>query len=94
RNAIERAVILATGPEIVPADLPESVATAGVAGPEVALGALVTLDAIEQVHIRLVTGRTSTLEEAARVLGVDAATIYRKRKRWAAAAEAAAMQSA
>jgi transcriptional regulator of acetoin/glycerol metabolism len=24
------------------------------------------------------------LEEAARVLGIDAATIYRKRKRWAA----------
>jgi NtrC-family two-component system response regulator AlgB len=36
------------------------------------------------VHVRLVAARTGTLEEAARVLGIDAATIYRKRKRWAA----------
>jgi signal transduction histidine kinase len=36
-----------------------------------------------RAHLRLVTARTSTLEEAARVLGIDAATIYRKRKRWA-----------
>jgi len=50
----------------------------------VALGALVSLEAVEQAHVRLVTARTSTLEEAARVLGIDAATIYRKRKRWAA----------
>ena len=43
------------------------------------------LEAVEQMHVRLVTTRTATLEEAARVLGIDAATIYRKRKRWAAA---------
>jgi NtrC-family two-component system response regulator AlgB len=90
RNAIERAVILAADTEIGPADLPEVVATAGTGGPEVSLGALVPLDAIERAHIQLVTGRTDTLEEAARVLGVDAATIYRKRKRWAAAAAAMA----
>jgi NtrC-family two-component system response regulator AlgB len=47
---------------------------------------LVPLEAIEQAHLRLVTARTPTLEEAARVLGIDAATIYRKRKRWASEA--------
>ncbi len=57
--------------------------------PEVALGALVPLEAIERMHVSLVTARTPTLEAAARVLGVDAATIYRKRKRWAAALETA-----
>lgn len=86
RNAIERAVILARGDEIGLADLPDAVVAAGATGPEVALGALVSLDEIERAHLRLVMARTPTLEEAARVLGVDAATLYRKRKRWAAEA--------
>lgn len=89
RNAIERAVILARGPQVELDDLPAALAVPAAGGPEVALGALVPLDAIEQAHLRLVTARTSTLEEAARVLGIDAATIYRKRKRWAAEAPAA-----
>jgi NtrC-family two-component system response regulator AlgB len=88
RNAIERAVILAPGELVGLGDLPDGVAAAGAGGPEIALGALVSLEAIERAHVRLVTARTSTLEEAARVLGVDAATIYRKRKRWAAEAAA------
>jgi two-component system, NtrC family, response regulator AlgB len=85
RNAIERAVILAPGAQIGLEDLPEAIATAGLQRPEVALGALVPLDEIERVHVQLVTSRTATLEEAASILEVDAATIYRKRKRWAAA---------
>jgi NtrC-family two-component system response regulator AlgB len=84
RNALERAVILARGPQVELDDLPAALAVPAAGGPEVALGALVPLEAIEQAHVRLVTARTATLEEAARVLGIDAATIYRKRKRWAA----------
>jgi NtrC-family two-component system response regulator AlgB len=84
RNALERAVILARGPQVELDDLPAALAVPAGGGPEVALGALVPLEAIEQAHLRLVTARTATLEEAARVLGIDAATIYRKRKRWAA----------
>jgi NtrC-family two-component system response regulator AlgB len=84
RNSIERAVILARGHQVELADLPAELAVPAAGGAEVALGALVPMDAIEQAHVRLVTARTSTLEEAARVLGIDAATIYRKRKRWAA----------
>ncbi len=82
RNSIERAVILARGEQVELDDLPAELAVPG-GGTEVALGALVPLEAIEQAHLRLVTARTTTLEEAARVLGIDAATIYRKRKRWA-----------
>jgi two-component system, NtrC family, response regulator AlgB len=85
RNSIERAVILARGEQVELADLPAELAVPA-GGPEVALGALVPLEAIEQAHLRLVTARTATLEEAARVLGIDAATIYRKRKRWASEA--------
>ena len=84
RNSVERAVILARGPAVEVGDLPVELAVPAAGGTEVALGALVPLDAIEQAHVRLVTTRTATLEEAARVLGIDAATIYRKRKRWAA----------
>ncbi len=90
RNAIERAVILSRGDRVELHDLPAELAVPAAGGPEVALGALVPLEAVEQAHLRLVTARTATLEEAARVLGIDAATIYRKRKRWAEAAAAAA----
>jgi NtrC-family two-component system response regulator AlgB len=83
RNAIERAVILSSTPEVRLFDLPDGFAATGRANPEVALGALLPLRAIEEAHVRQVTARTTTLEEAARVLGVDVATIYRKRKRWA-----------
>ena len=82
RNSIERAVILARGRQVELHDLPGELAVSG--GTEVAIGALVALEAVEQAHVRLVTLRTATLDEAARVLGIDTATIYRKRKRWAA----------
>lgn len=84
RNSVERAVILARGAKVQLEDLPGELAISNHSGPDVALGALVPLEAVEQMHVRLVTTRTATLEEAARVLGIDAATIYRKRKRWAA----------
>lgn len=90
RNAIERAAILSRGPEIGLADLPEAVVAAGSTGAEVTVGALVSLEEIERAHLRLVMARTSTLEEAARVLGLDSATLYRKRKRWASEASAPA----
>ncbi|MDB6072255.1 MAG: hypothetical protein JWL81_3426, partial [Verrucomicrobiales bacterium] len=32
-------------------------------------------------HIRRIVEATPTIQEAARVLGIDAATIYRKRRR-------------
>jgi NtrC-family two-component system response regulator AlgB len=88
RNSIERAVILARGAAVELDDLPAELAGPAAPGQEVALGALLPLETIEQAHVRLVMARTPTLEEAARVLGIDAATIYRKRKRWAAGATA------
>jgi DNA-binding NtrC family response regulator len=46
------------------------------------VGDLVSVDELEREHIRQVIGKTKNLGEAARVLGIDAATLYRKRKRW------------
>jgi two-component system, NtrC family, response regulator AlgB len=44
------------------------------------LGDLAPLSAIEQEHIRRVLGRTASLREAAAVLGIDQATLWRRRK--------------
>ena len=84
RNAIERAAILAEGPEIGLADLPERIIPRPFAGPDqaVALGSLVSLDVLEAEHIRRVLAATPSREEAARVLGIDPSTLYRKRKQY------------
>jgi len=36
---------------------------------------------LEAAHLRIVLERTSNLAEAAEVLGIDQATLYRKRKK-------------
>lgn len=86
RNAIERAVIMSRGETVECADLPDTLASQAPTG-ETTLGALVSLEEITREHVRRVLARTATLEEAARVLGIDDATLYRKRKRWAAEAK-------
>jgi NtrC-family two-component system response regulator AlgB len=82
RNVIERAVILARGARLELDDLPAELAATRARSVE--LGAMVPLDALEQEHVRRVIARTVKLEDAAAVLGIDIATLYRKRKRWAA----------
>jgi len=88
RNAIERAVIMSRGEQITRDDLPDTLVSDGGANDGVMLGGLVSLEQLEREHVRRVVARTSTLEEAARVLGIDGATLYRKRKRWAEEAKA------
>ena len=41
-----------------------------------------SLDAVEREHITRVIARTATLDEAAAVLGIDASTLWRKRKKY------------
>ncbi len=79
RNVIERAVILARGELIERADLPEEFGSIPTAG--VALGARVSLEVIEGEHIRRVLGVARNLDEAARWLEIDPATLYRKRQK-------------
>ena len=77
RNVIERAVILSSGDSIGVADLSESVQPTS----EMRLGGPFTLEAIENEHIRGVISATRSLEEAASVLCIDPATLYRRRKK-------------
>jgi NtrC-family two-component system response regulator AlgB len=79
RNAVERAVILTTGGTIEVADLPEAFQKA--ADPAPVVGGRVSLDALEAEHIRRVLALARNLDEAARTLGIDPATLYRKRQK-------------
>jgi two-component system, NtrC family, response regulator AlgB len=83
RNLVERAVILVTGEEIDLADLPNKFTEvmAGPGGGAVRIGGRFSLEELESEHIRLVVEKTETMEEASRILGIDPATLYRKRKR-------------
>lgn len=84
RNAIERAVILAEGDEITPRDLPEPGGSTTLNGHDhgAEVGQRVSIEKLECEHIRRVMAITDSLQEAAEVLGIDAATLYRKRKRY------------
>ncbi len=110
RNAIERATMLADGPEVGPelllpksaipgpasspaptarsaaATVPGSAASKSPAASEpgaaaeLQLGDLASLSEIEQEHIRRVLARGGSLREAAAILGIDQATLWRRRK--------------
>jgi len=78
---IERAIILCRRDRIGVEDLPLPVARP-VERRAVEVGTLSTLDAVEEAHIRRVLAGTKTLEDAARVLGIDTATLWRRRKKY------------
>ena len=46
------------------------------------VGDLISIDELEREHISQVIAKTKNLGEASRVLGIDPATLYRKRRRW------------
>ncbi len=50
--------------------------------PSIRPGTRVSLEALEREHIKRIVSGTKSLAEAASVLGIDAATLYRKRKRY------------
>jgi NtrC-family two-component system response regulator AlgB len=79
RNVVERTVILAPGPLIELADLPEEFGAQR--SPAVAVGARVSLDELEAEHIRRILATSRNLDDAARTLGIDPATLYRKRQK-------------
>ena len=79
RNAVERAVILTPGQVLEPESFPERMA--GISRNVPVLGGDFTVEEIEREHIHRVLARAATQEEAARILGLDASTLWRKRKR-------------
>jgi two-component system, NtrC family, response regulator AlgB len=80
RNAMERAVILWPAQRLGLEALPETIIAHTTTGPR--LGGDHSLEAIEREHVERVLSRTPTLEDAARVLGIDASTLWRKRKKY------------
>jgi NtrC-family two-component system response regulator AlgB len=85
RNAVERAVILASREQLEPIDLGLSVASISDldgAGPVARVGAPVSLEQLEREHIARVVAQAPSLEAAARILDIDATTLQRKRKRY------------
>jgi NtrC-family two-component system response regulator AlgB len=79
QNVVERAVIMTAGETVQPREL-----NIGPARHEwecaPRIGDLVSLPDIERAHILSVISRTTSLEEAARILHIDVSTLYRKRK--------------
>ncbi len=79
RNAIERAVILGNHERIGKSDLPRNIAPSA---ETLSIGDLAPLSAIEELHIRRVLAKTASLQQAADVLGIDQATLWRRRKNY------------
>jgi NtrC-family two-component system response regulator AlgB len=77
RNVVERASILCRSDRIGVEYLPGAFSRAETTP---AVGDLVSLEKIEEEHIRRVLASTGSLQEAAEVLGIDQATLWRRRK--------------
>jgi NtrC-family two-component system response regulator AlgB len=80
RNAIERALILARGQVLEPESFPERIGASASEAP--VMGGEFTVDEIEREHALRVMAHAATMEEAARILGIDVSTLWRKRKKW------------
>jgi len=80
KNAIERSVIITHDNELKLTDLSSSIANFNPSAPLNA--SLQNLDEIEKQHIKTVLLQASSLDEAARVLGINPATLWRKRKKY------------
>jgi two-component system, NtrC family, response regulator AlgB len=86
RNAIEHAVIMARGGKLFPENFsielrsPKAVVAVNGDSP-MQVGSFISLDKLEEAHLRKIIERTSSLADAAEILGIDQATLYRKRKK-------------
>jgi len=81
RNVIERAVILCRGDQIAASDLSgldRSQSNHKGEG-NIGVGGDASLEELETAHIKRVLQRSSTMKEAAEALGINKATLYRKR---------------
>ncbi len=79
RNVIERAVIFCHAEQIGVEHLP-TILVPKEAAPQI--GDSVTLDRLEELHIRRVLASSKSLEEAAHTLGIDVATLWRRRRKY------------
>jgi two-component system, NtrC family, response regulator AlgB len=81
RNVIERAVVLCEGDLITPDCLPDVLSSSS-PQPLARNAPSSNLDDIEREHIIRVMAESPTLESAAHKLGINVATLWRRRKRY------------
>jgi len=79
RNAVERAAILCHSDTVGPEFFPSAVVPSG---RPIGVGDPVSVEKIEEAHIRRVIAAAKSLQEAADILGIDQATLWRKRKQY------------
>ena len=80
RNAMERAAILWPADIVEPQAFAERIAGATARAPW--LGGPFALEEVERAHVQAVVADSPTLDQAARVLGIEPSTLWRKRKRY------------
>ena len=81
RNAIERAVVLCRSDIVTPEYLPDALSSDYYQPSSPAIRRA-SLDDIEREHILRVMAESPTLESAAHKLGINVATLWRRRKRY------------
>ncbi|MCY1396808.1 Alginate biosynthesis transcriptional regulatory protein AlgB [compost metagenome] len=79
RNVIERASIICNQEMIGPENLGLSEQTASNTP---RIGEALSLEELEKAHISAVMATSATLDQAAKTLGIDTSTLYRKRKQY------------
>ncbi|WP_313516245.1 sigma-54-dependent response regulator transcription factor AlgB [Pseudomonas sp.] len=80
RNVIERASIICPQEYVEVSHLGMSGHSGGNNAPRV--GESLSLEQLEKAHIAAVMATSETLDQAAKTLGIDASTLYRKRKQY------------
>jgi NtrC-family two-component system response regulator AlgB len=86
-HAVEHGVALARDDILVPGDFPDEIQPGRTIAPKSQINNLMaegwlSLENLIEKYVRLVMEHTSTSNKAASILGIDKATLYRKRKRW------------
>ena len=88
RNLMERTAILARGNQVTVSDFPANILNGETQGSGFAgsggihPGAHVSIEDLEREHIQRIIASSKSLAEAADILGIDQATLYRKRKKF------------
>ncbi len=79
RNVVERAAILCPNDKVGSEYLPNKMVSCDTT---MKIGDPVSLSRIEEEHIRRVLAGSRSFQEAADILGIDQATLWRRRKQY------------